>query len=64
MKIKNLGGNKMDIRDIFTHFEIDWIIELVEKEYSEQLKTGFIYEDDEEAFKNILKILKENHIKY
>ena len=54
----------MDIRDIFTHFEIDWLIELVEDRYSEQLKTGFIYEADEKAFKNILKILKENHIKY
>lgn len=54
----------MDIKDIFTHFEIDWIIELVEREYSEQLKTGHIYEADEKAFKNILKILKENHEKY
>lgn len=54
----------MDIRDIFTHFEIDWIIELVEKEYSEQLKTGSIYKEDEKAFKNILKILKENHAKF
>ena len=48
----------------FTHFEKDWIIELVEREYKEQLKTGHIYEADEKAFKNILKILKENHEKY
>ena len=49
------------LNELFSDFELDWIIELVEDKYAEfeSGEYGLFCEADREAFESILKKLKD-----